>query len=241
MNKYKLLLKDFINNIYEEKVFGKGEEDKNAQLDYKSLKTLPGVVLRDYICYDKVIYENVNKSKEEIDLEVKAVQSSLNTCSARFNEKFINLMQNLKLTTGNNKFMFSRDKLTPEFFECRGALYKSFFCNFVNGRWIDDVIYLQMIDEIFKEIQNASSGRTTKTNMENILKHGYYTLDTYNTNDNFDVMYKLSEKICSGMYGSLVINMSKEEFENIAPSNLKMAISLAVASNHMKLNFTKEG
>lgn len=235
MIKYKALAKDFVNSIFEEKLFTKEEDDHHIDIDFKGLQSLPGVVLRDFLLYDKVIYEHVDLPKEFIDEEIAKVQKSLDVCREKFNNKFINLMQKLKLMTGDNKRMFERDKITPKFFDCNDDLYKSFFYGLKDGKWVSDIIYLQPVEEINKDIINASSGRTIKTNMENMLKYGFYSEEMYKPTDSFEDMFKLSEKICRGYYSNLIINKTKEEFEATAPSNLLMAVSLACSANHLTI------
>lgn len=190
--------------------------------EYPGFCKLPCDIVFDLLLYGKVFAEGYYDSAVEDFLS--SVQDCISAIQFSINAKFELLMRDLKLIGKDNQLLFRREHLTPEFFECKGALYNSFF---YNNSGMKDICYISHNEKIIKAVLGKSQGKKIKENIINMLDDGFYTICNISTPDDTVSATNAASFIGSGFYGNLLIFTDEATCRGIAGGLLWTTASIA--------------
>lgn len=246
MTKYTNMITTFLNDIQGRlsgKKDNKKEEKEKREQRYRAIRgKLPYDAILELAYYDKVLNYHNNLNMSEINIAIEELHEELNYFQNYLNNQFLDIMKSLYLIKGDpydttksdTEPIFTRDMLTPDFFMCKGAIYNMFFSSSDKHGL---PIYLRQLPDLAKSIADASQAKTIKTKLDTLLSNGYYTVVNMNYTDSGDDLFKVSERICGGLYDNVIIGTSREAFEEKAQDSIKMAIKLASTTNHVSINY----
>ena len=248
MTKYNNMITTFLNDMQGRisgKKDNKKEEKEEREQRYRAIRgKLPYDAILELAYYGKVLNYHNNLNMSEINIAVEELQEELNYFQNYLNNQFLDIMKSLYLIKGDPYDttkkdidpIFTRDMLTPNFFMCKDAIYNMFFSSSDKHGL---PIYLRQLPDLAKSIADASQAKTIKTKLDTLLSNGYYTVVNMNYTDSGDDLFKISERICGGLYDNVIIGASYEAFDKKAQDSIKMAIKLASTTNHVNINYIK--
>ena len=248
MTKYNNMITTFLNDMQGRisgKKDNKKEEKEEREHRYRAIRgKLPYDAILELAYYGKVLNYHNNLNMSEINIAVEELQEELNYFQNYLNNQFLDIMKSLYLIKGDPYDttkkdidpIFTRDMLTPNFFMCKDAIYNMFFSSSDKHGL---PIYLRQLPDLAKSIADASQAKTIKTKLDTLLSNGYYTVVNMNYTDSGDDLFKISERICGGLYDNVIIGASYEAFDKKAQDSIKMAIKLASTTNHVNINYIK--
>lgn len=199
---------------------------------YPDFCKLPCEIAFDLLLYGKVFAKGYYDSAVEDFLD--SVQGCIDAIQFSINARFDLLMRDLKLVGKNDQLLFRREQLTPEFFECKGALYNSFFYD-NSGR--KDICYISHNEKIIKAVLGKSQGKKIKENIVNLLDGGFYTICNIKTPDDTVSATNAASFIGSGFYGNLLIFTDEATCRGIAGGLLWTTASIASANNLIDIKY----
>ena len=248
MTKYNNMITTFLNDMQGRisgKKDNKKEEKEEREQRYRAIRgKLPYDAILELAYYGKVLNYHNNLNMSEINIAVEELQEELNYFQNYLNNQFLDIMKSFYLIKGDPYDttkkdidpIFTRDMLTPNFFMCKDAIYNMFFSSSDKHGL---PIYLRQLPDLAKSIADASQAKTIKTKLDTLLSNGYYTVVNMNYTDSGDDLFKISERICGGLYDNVIIGASYEAFDKKAQDSIKMAIKLASTTNHVNINYIK--
>lgn len=247
MIEYDSMIKDFIHNIAGKTLAHESKEKEKRERiadTYREIREeLPYEALLDLMYYEKVIYFKDNPRQQEV------VNNILNSCADDIKRlqmildaKFDLIMRKLFLVQGdpymdvaNATPLFTRSMLSPDFFECRGSLYNSFFKDSTDSC---KPVVLRQVPKIAESMKTTLATRRRKANLDTLLKAGYYSIITLNsTNLTSEFEDALIMNICSGLYNKIVVNLTADDFKSRASARLTMGLDIASSTNNIAKYF----
>lgn len=250
MLSYDSIIKSKLGSLYGQ-VLGTDDKEKDKRLEtelkYRELREkLPYEVLLDLFYYKKVIYTNSSLDKEIIEPLLASLSDVIEEIQGELDKDFSALMKKLFLVSFEKvnqsvddcNLLFTRDDLTPSFFECSGKLYNSFLSNKnIGGR----PVALKQVPKIAAELKESLDNKRIKSNTKSLLESGYYTI--VDIKDSTAGVYHSSEealiisKLYNGLYSKILINLPQSKFEACISAGLQLFIKQAISMTNMKVEY----
>lgn len=250
MLSYDSIIKSKLGSLYGQVLGTDGKEkDKRleTELKYRELREkLPYEVMLDLFYYKKVIYTNSSLDREIIEPLLTSFSDVIEEIQKDLDKDFDVLMKKLFLVNYEKAnqpidkcdLLFTRDVLTPSFFECSGTLYNSFLSNKnIGGR----PVALKQAPKIAAELKESLDNKRIKANTKSLLESGYYTI--VDIKDSTAGVYHSSEealiisKLYNGLYSKILINLPQSKFEACISAGLQLFIKQAISMTNMKVEY----
>ena len=250
MLSYDSIIKSKLGSLYGQVLGTDGKEkDKRleTELKYRELREkLPYEVMLDLFYYKKVIYTNSSLDREIIEPLLISFSDVIEEIQKDLDKDFDVLMKKLFLVNYEKAnqpidkcdLLFTRDALTPSFFECSGTLYNSFLSNKnIGGR----PVALKQAPKIAAELKESLDNKRIKANTKSLLESGYYTI--VDIKDSTAGVCHSSEealiisKLYNGLYSKILINLPQSKFEACISAGLQLFIKQAISMTNMKVEY----
>lgn len=248
MLSYDSIVKSKLGSLYGQVLGTDGKEkDKRleTELKYRELREkLPYEVMLDLFYYKKVIYTNSSLDREIIEPLLVSFSDIIEEIQKDLDKDFGVLMKKLLLVNYEKAnqpidecdLLFTRDELTPSFFECSGTLYNSFLSNKnIGGR----PVALKQAPKIAAELKESLDNKRIKANTKSLLESGYYTI--VDIKDSTAGVYHSSEealiisKLYNGLYSKILINLPQTKFEACISAGLQLFIKQAISMTNLQV------
>lgn len=250
MLSYDSLVKSKLSSLYGQVLGTDGKEKEKrleTELKYRELREkLPYEVLLDLFYYKNVIYENSCLDEEVIKPLLKSFSNIISEFQEDLDKNFGILMRKLfliKFTKVNQpidecELYFTRDDLTPDFFECEGSLYSSFLCNKSIG---NRPVALKQVPKIAIELKESLDNKRIKSNTKSLLENGYYTVVNMGASraevDHTSEEASILSKIYNGLYSKILINIPQSKFETCISGGLQLFIKESISMANTKVEY----
>ena len=192
---------------------------------YESFSKLPSWVAGEIVVYGRVITGD--------DTYTSSLSDCLLAITQYMDDAFESLMINLKLIGDKGRPLFPRSALSPEFFKKAGMLYNSFFYEMKDGvQGSKNIMFLKANEKIMKPLMVRAESGSIKGNIESVLENGFYMLANL---DEGVAQDSLAATICGGLYKTVILCMSQEDYDSKVPDVLKTALVLAEKNGSIRI------
>lgn len=206
---------------------------KSSAQDSSEFYKLPYFITDELFMYGRVVSPLSDEETVKVNEQIAGVEHMNQDAQQVLNTKFDALMHELNLVIhGEN--IFTRDNLTPEFFEQKGELYDIFFKSSSRGSLATKIpINKEMCEELIEKYNNTHS----KSNIHKLLSEGFI-IDCFIDLSSISASWTaVSTLLYSGIFANVIILATEDKYNECVPDYIKQAVTVAKATAKFSVDF----